>query len=228
MQPILLLHGAIGAADQLQPLAGKLPNYKVMSFNFSGHGGKEFPVEALSIKGFAEEVLAFMDEQGLEQVSIFGYSMGGYVGMYLAKHHPQRVKKVATLATKFYWDVPTAAKEMQMLDADKIEVKIPAFAKALQERHAPTDWKILLQRTAGMLRAMGEDNPLKPGDYSGIGTDSLVMLGDKDKMVTLDETLAVYKSLPNGRMAMLPDTQHPIEQSNTEALAFLLNQFFTD
>src|SRR5688500_17927085 len=159
MQPILLLHGAIGAADQLQPLAHKLPGYKVISFNFSGHGGKSFPAGDLSIKHFADEVLAFMEAQKLEQVNIFGYSMGGYVGMYLAKHHPDKVKQVATLATKFHWDGPAAAKETQMLDADKIEAKVPAFAKSLQERHAPNDWKTLLQRTAGMLHAMGENNP---------------------------------------------------------------------
>ena len=228
MQPLLLLHGAIGAADQLQSLVDKLPGYKSITFNFSGHGGKDFPAGELSIKHFAEEVLAFIEEQKLEQVNIFGYSMGGYVGMYLAKHHPAKIKQVATLATKFHWDAPTAVKETQMLDADKIEAKVPAFAKSLQERHAPNDWKMLLQRTAGMLQAMGADNPLKPEDYSGIATPSLIMLGDKDKMVTLEETLAVYKALPNGRMAMLPATQHPIEQSNTEALAFLLNQFFSN
>ncbi|WP_276134348.1 alpha/beta fold hydrolase [Polluticoccus soli] len=228
MQPVLFLHGAIGAADQLQPLADKLSGYNIIPFNFSGHGGKDFPSGELSIKQFAEEVLAFIEEQKLEQVNIFGYSMGGYVGMYLAKHHPDKVKQVATLATKFHWDAPTAAKETQMLDADKIEVKVPAFAKSLQERHAPNDWKVLLQRTVGMLQAMGADNPLKEEDYTGIATPSLIMLGDKDKMVTLEETLAVYKALPNARMAMLPATHHPIEQSNTEALAFLLNQFFAN
>jgi pimeloyl-ACP methyl ester carboxylesterase len=226
MQALLLLHGAIGAADQLQPLAGKIQGYQTFSFNFSGHGGRGFPAGDLSIKLFAEEVAAFIDEQKLERVHIFGYSMGGYVAMYLAKHHPEKLNKIATLATKFHWDEPTVAKEIQMLDAGKIEAKVPAFAKALQERHNPNDWKEVLGRTATMLLGMGRDNPLKPGDYTGIEVPSLIMLGDRDKMVTLDETLEVYKAMPNAQMAILPNTHHPIEQSNTDALAFLLQQFF--
>lgn len=64
-------------------------------------------------------------------------------------------------------------------------------------------------------------------DYSAITIPCLIMIGDKDKMITLDETLAVYKNLPNAQMAMLPDTQHPIEQVNIQGLAFMTKQFLT-
>jgi hypothetical protein len=44
MQPILLLHGAIGAKDQLFPLADELAfDHKVHLFNFAGHGGEKMP-----------------------------------------------------------------------------------------------------------------------------------------------------------------------------------------
>lgn len=226
MQPLLLLHGAIGASDQLVQIAEELAdNYKVYTLDFSGHGGKPFPTEPLSIPLLAQEVLEFLDNEGLEQVSIFGYSMGGYVAMYLAKQHPERVGKIVTLATKFHWDEPTAAKETKMLDAAKIEEKLPAFAAALQKRHAPNDWKELLQRTITMLNSMGQDNPLKPEDYTGINQPSMILLGDRDKMITLDETLQVYKTLPNAQMGMLPNTHHPIEQVNVPYLLFYIRQF---
>ncbi|MBZ0099760.1 MAG: alpha/beta hydrolase [Taibaiella sp.] len=226
MQPLLLLHGAIGASDQLVQIAEKLSDdYKVYTLDFSGHGGKPFPVEPLSIPLFAQEVLAFLDKEGLEQVSIFGYSMGGYVAMYMAKYHPERVNKIVTLATKFHWDEPTAAKETKMLDAGKIEEKLPAFAAALQKRHAPNDWRELLQRTIAMLNSMGQYNPLKPEDYTGINRPCMVLLGDRDKMITLDETLHVYKTLLNAQMGMLPNTHHPIEQVNVPYLLFYIRQF---
>jgi esterase/lipase len=39
MQHLLLLHGAIGAKDQLQPLADELKdNYFIHTLNFSGYG----------------------------------------------------------------------------------------------------------------------------------------------------------------------------------------------
>lgn len=226
MKDILLLHGAIGAADQLQPLAGQLASaFKVHTLSFSGHGGNEFPEQGFSIDTFAGDVLAYMDNKGLQQIDIFGYSMGGYVAMYLAKKHPERVGKIVTLATKFHWDEATAAKEVQMVNADKIEAKLPAFAQALKDRHAPQDWKAMLKHTADMLTAMGADNPLKTEDYAAIQHKVLVLLGDKDRMVGLDETVAVYKSLPNAAMGMLPDTQHPIEQVDGELLAYFIKRF---
>lgn len=226
MQDLILLHGAIGAADQLEPLANALRvRYRVHVLNFAGHGGRPYGEGGFSMKLFAENVLEYMDEQGLSTANIFGYSMGGYVGMYLARHHAERVGKVVTLATKYHWDEAVAAKEVQMLNAEKIEQKLPAFAEALSSRHQPNDWKEVLQHTAGMLTALGANNTLKPEDYAQITTPVMVLLGDKDKMVGLDETVAVYKALPNACMGVLPNTQHPIEQVDVELLAQLIVRF---
>lgn len=226
MQPLLLLHGAIGAADQLEPLAKALSNrYKVYAIDLSGHGNEPFSCEPYSMMLFANDALKFMEKHGIEKISVFGYSMGGYVGMYLAKHHPERIDKIVTLATKFHWDEETAAKETQMLDPAKIEAKVPAFARALEKRHAGKDWKEVMSRTADMLRSLGADNTLKIDDYKDIQTQCLLLLGDRDKMVGLDETLAVYRTLPNAAMGMLPGTPHPIEQVNVETLSFFISNF---
>lgn len=225
MQNLLLLHGAIGAADQLAPLAEKLSdNYKVHTLNFSGHGGREGN-KPFSIELFVADVLTFMEDRQLDTVSIFGYSMGGYVGMYLAKHHPGKVDKIVTLATKYEWDNTIAAKETQMLNPEKIELKLPAFAQALKDRHQPGNWKDLLHKTAAMMTAMGANSPLKTEDYSSIAIPALILLGDKDKMVGLDETIAVYRTLPNAQMGMLPATAHPIEQVNIELLSGMVKMF---
>ncbi|MEO6540127.1 MAG: alpha/beta hydrolase [Ferruginibacter sp.] len=226
MQQILLLHGAIGAMEQLSSLEKYLAgSFLVHRLNFSGHGGSPFSVEPFSIPLFAKEVISFLDNKGIETISIFGYSMGGYVAMYLAKHHPQRIDKVITLATKFTWDEAIAAKEMKMLNAAKIEEKLPGFAASLQKRHAPNDWKTVLEKTASMLLEMGKDNPLKPADHTTIQQPVLLMLGDRDKMVSLNETLEVYKALPNAQLAVLPATAHPIEMVDPGRLAYELQRF---
>ena len=228
MQPILLLHGALGAAGQLQALKAALsPHYQVQTFSFAGHGGNLLPEEGLSIALFASELLAYMDAHELHQVPVFGYSMGGYVALYLIKNHPGRISRLITLATKFHWDPETAERECGMLHADKIEAKLPAFAQSLQQRHAPVNWKELLGATAAMMRGMGADNPLKPEDYPGLDLPVLLLLGDRDKMVSLEETLAVYRALPQAALGMLPATPHPLEQADPELLAFLIHRFLS-
>lgn len=226
MQQLLILHGAIGASDQFKPLQEKLnKDFKTLTLNFSGHGGMPFPEDHFSIRIFAEEVLSYLNVNGIKQIDIFGYSMGGYVAMFLAKHHPDRVGKIVTLASKFHWDEATAAKEVKMIDANKIIEKVPAFAAALEKRHQPNDWKELLIRTQHMLHSLGKNNTLKPEDYERIENPSLILLGDKDNMITLEETVRIYKALPNAQMGMLPATKHPIEQANIGCLVFMLKQF---
>ncbi|HNU88603.1 MAG TPA: alpha/beta fold hydrolase [Ferruginibacter sp.] len=226
MQHLLLLHGAIGSMDQFADLKKILAeDYHVHCINFTGHGGLSLPKEDFSIKMFAADVLNYMEQTGVEAMNIFGYSMGGYVGIYLAKMVPEKINRLATLATKFHWDEAIAEKETGMLNAQKIEEKLPAFAQSLIERHQQQNWKQVLKKTADMLIEMGKNNPLKSPDYTSIGIPVKLMLGDRDKMVTLDETLQVYRALPNARLCIIPDTAHPIEAVDITRLTYEIRDF---
>ena len=151
--------------------------------------------------------------------------MGGYVALLFAKKYPQRVDRIITLATKLYWDETTAAKEIKMLQPETIEEKLPAFAAELEKRHAPLNWKEQLLQTQQLLTNLGKQNSLDITDYKNILTPCLLMLGDRDKMVTLDETVNVYHALQNGMLAVLPQTSHPIEKADPLLLKFYMERF---
>lgn len=225
MNSFLLLHGAIGSKDQLQPIAEQLKNtFDVHTLNFSGHGGEPMP-SSFSIEQFAEDVLTYLKQNNISKTNIFGYSMGGYVALYLAKHHPDKVEKVITFATKFEWTPEIAAKEIKMLNAEKIEEKIPAFAATLEKRHQPNDWKMVLQKTSDMMVALGNNNTLKLADYNSITIPVLVSLGDEDNMVTLTETQNVCNNLQNGKLIVLKKTPHPIEKVDVNLIVDELKNF---
>ena len=228
MQSILLLHGAIGAAAQLKPLADLLSHsFSVHTLNFQGHGGEPLPVEDFSMELFARQVISYMDRHQLQSPVIFGYSMGGYVGMYIARHHPTRISRLITLATKFHWDEAVAAKQQRSFDASVILEKAPAFAEQLQQLHGTDNWKEVLIRTGAMLTALGNRNTLNSEDYAQIKTPVLLMQGDKDRMVTLEESIAVYRGMPAGMasLCVLPDTPHPLENVDIELLSrYIINQ----
>lgn len=226
MQTILLLHGALGSASQLEPLAEALAHkFDVHRLNFSGHGGSAMPDKPFDMQMFAEEVLRYIAANDLDRPAIFGYSMGGYVGMYLARNYPGKISSLITLATKFYWDAAIAAKEMKMLDPAQTALKVPAFAAALQERHAPNDWKELMHKTADMIRRLGDDNALKPEDYPHITIPCLLLRGDRDKMIKLEETVGTYGLLPDARMGILPATGHPVEQLDLQLVSCMISSF---
>lgn len=226
MQHLLLLHGAIGSADQLKPFATALQHkYIVHTLNFSGHGGVQNNSD-FRIESFANDVLNYLAKNKIENAHLFGYSMGGYVALYLAKHHPEKINKVFTLATKFLWNPAIAQQEIKMLDANKIAEKIPAFAQVLERRHSPNDWKTVLQKTADLMINLGNENPLKKEDYENIQQPVLIGIGDKDTMVTLEETIDVYRTLKQANLIVLPQTPHPIEKVSVERIVKEIELFF--
>jgi esterase/lipase len=225
MKTIILLHGAIGSKDQLEPLSNELKQigFNIFTLNFSGHEQTPF-TSNFDIEQFALELEQFVFENKLNQPTVFGYSMGGYVALYLAYRNPSILGNIITLGTKFEWSPEIAQKEVKMLDSKTIIEKVPKFAEALQKRHGQ-DWELLLQKTAEMMLSLGNKNALSLNDFTSIENKVLIGLADKDTMVSLEETTAVYKQLKNGAMYMLPNTKHPIETVDAGLLSQIVLRF---
>lgn len=219
MKQIILLHGAIGAKDQLELLANQLSNktIKVFTFSFSGHGKEPF-AKKFGIAQFAQELESFISEHHLIQPTIFGYSMGGYVALYLASKQPLLLGNIITLGTKFNWTKEIAQNEIKQLNPKTILEKVPKFAHALKVRHGE-DWENLLRRTADMMIELGENNLIDKELLSRVQNKVLLGLADNDTMVTVEETDFVFSNLKNAKRYTLYNTKHPIETVNIEFLA---------
>lgn len=227
MKDLLLLHGAIGSSDQLEPLANLLKDsFKITLLNFSGHGGKSIPEDPFNIEMFADETVNLIDKGRLKDVNIFGYSMGGYVALYIARFFTGRINKIFTTATKFDWNEETSVKESKLLNPEKIMEKLPKFAGELSHRHSPDNWKIVLNKTAEMMINMGKKNPLTEKDLNEIDNEVLISVGDRDNMVSIEETVNAYRNLKNGKLLILPGTPHPIEKISAERLSYEILNFF--
>lgn len=223
-QPLLLLHGALGSASLMKPLARELnSSFAVHILDFSGHGGRPLKNE-FSIPLFARDVLAYMNENGLEKAAVFGFSMGGYVALYLALQHPERISKVCTLGTKFKWSPEIAAQEVRFLDAGKIREKVPQFAEALERQHQPQDWEQVVEQTRRLLLGLGEAPPVTAKELSGLKVPVVIGRGEQDAMVGLEESRQAAESIPNGRLKVLPNTPHSIEKVDSKVLAAFLDE----
>lgn len=225
MKPIILLHGAIGAADQLEPLAKELSanGYKTYTLNFSGHGQTPFQTN-FSIQQFADELLEFVVKTHLIRPTVFGYSMGGYVALYLASQKPGMLGDIITLGTKFEWSPEIAAKEIKMLDAKTITEKVPKFAEALQKRHG-SNWQLLLQKTADMMIDLGNNNLLNDTTFSQVKNKVLIGLADGDTMVGVEETDNAASKIIASKRYTLANTKHPIETVNVNELSKIISEF---
>lgn len=226
MEKVVLLHGALGSKDQFKDLAELLSlEFEVYTLNFSGHGGQVFHHQEFSIHDFAKEVLQFLDQNKIESTSIFGYSMGGYVAFYLATHFPERIKKVFTLATKFHWTIENSIQESKLMNASIIKEKVPKYATTLEQLHGDS-WVKLMNKTAELILDLGANAVLKEADFKNINVPILLGVGDNDVMVSLEETIAIYRFLLNGQLLIFPNTTHPINRIDLESLYFQIKNFF--
>jgi len=226
MKEILLLHGALGSKEQFGELEKNLESkFKTHSLSFSGHGRISSHHHSFTIQNFAHEVLDWMNENYIKTIDIFGYSMGGYVALWLARFYPERIGKIFTLGTKLKWNEEEAEREIKMLNAEKIMEKVPAFAKSLAERHGAHEWKSVMSKTTLLMRDLAHTH-LTEQDFIKIENQILLGRGGKDTMVTFDETDYAHHLLKNSEFKIYEDVAHAIEQVPVELLNKEFERFF--
>ncbi|MBK7850913.1 MAG: alpha/beta fold hydrolase [Bacteroidetes bacterium] len=221
---ILLLHGALGSAEQLKDLSVALKDLHPMIVEFTGHGKTPDQGISWSIDYFADH-LERLCSRFDSPVYVFGYSMGGYVALSLSMKRPDLFRGIITLGTKFDWTPESARKESSRMNAEKILEKVPVFAADLMKRHGSSNWKMVLKKTADLMLSLGDNPALRIGDISSSDLPVLCCLGEKDNMVNMDETLAFMKIFPDATFRLLPDTPHPIEQVSVSLLASVISGF---
>lgn len=226
MKPkLLLLHGALGSSEIFIPLVEELKNdFECILFDFPGHGDSNFEEIDFSVEYFSSKLNNFILSNGYADLIVFGYSMGGYIALNTQINYPNSFKKIITLGTKFNWSPDIAKKELLMLDTEKIETKVPAFAKVLSDRHIAFGWKNLCKQTQILISKIGE-SPLSNIDLNAIDSRTQLMVGDHDTMVSIEETTNTFRQLKNGSMVVIPNCVHPIEKINLHDLVFELKRF---
>lgn len=98
--PALLLGGSLGT--ELSMWDGQLPlaaSLRLVRFDHRGHGGSPAPPGPYAIADLGRDVLALMDEVGLERASYCGLSIGGMIGMWLGAYASERLERLVLLCT---------------------------------------------------------------------------------------------------------------------------------
>lgn len=226
MKHLLLLHGALGHSSHFDPYLEVLSrHFTIHTLLFAGHGNTPIPEGGITMENNAQQIADYCATHQLDDVAIFGFSMGGYSALYYALQHPGVVNSILTLGTKFNWTEEGAAAESKMLNPDVITAKVPQYAQQLAEQHGADNWKLLLPALSGMMTRLGKQ-PLLQDNLAELDIPVQIMVGDKDNMVTVEESLATYRRLPKGKLAVLPDTKHPLDRIRPSLLLEAMKDFW--
>lgn len=221
---ILFLHGALGTSKDLSVLMGHMEdkNYKTLTFDFSGHGQTTKWPDEFRIDLFARELEKYIKDHKLQDIIVFGYSMGGYVGLYHCANYPDSpIRQIVTYGTKFNWSEKAVSREIIMLDPDHLKEKFPAYADSLMAKHGDR-WKNLLRSTAHMMQNLEKLDGLTREDLMEVTIPVTFILGDQDRIVGSEETHLTASWLHHANVKTLTHSKHELERSNLKELSDII------
>jgi pimeloyl-ACP methyl ester carboxylesterase len=172
----------------------------------------------LSVVQMADDTAALLEYLGLEQVDVFGYSMGGGIAFRLAVERPELVRKlvVAAVYTSGAGAHPEIVAGMTSLSPETFAGS-PLEASYLAVAPNPDDWPVLVEKTKAF-GSNAEAYSLTPDEIQGITAPVLYIIGDSD-IVRPEHAVEVFRllgggvpgdlaGLPKSQLAILPGTTH--------------------
>src|SRR5205823_2259646 len=105
----------------------------------------------------------------------------------------------------------SAMSEAASLDTACLKLKAPEFVQQLIDLHG-NSWQELLDKVRYMMLELGDNPALTEELMSFIEIPVILGLGEKDRMVSLEETLDARNKIPGAGFMPLAETRHRLEQ----------------
>lgn len=201
--PLILLHGngedCAYFTRQIDSFSG---NFHVIALDTRGHGQTPRGEAPFTIRQFAEDLLAFMDQHNIEKAHLLGFSDGGNIAMVFALAHPERVDKLILNGANL--DASGVKRKIQI----PIEIGY-RMAKLFAGRSRKA------KKNAEMLGLMVNDPNVNPEELSRIQNKTLVIAGDND-MIKDQHTRLIAQSIPVAELCILQGN-HFIANKNPQS-----------
>lgn len=202
--PLVLLHGATETfracwRRQIEPFSRR---YRLIGLDLRGHGRSDNPAGKLDLRQMADDVRDLLDHLRLDKVHLLGYSGGGSTALFFGLRHPERLRSL-TLASN-NMELDRARGQVNFWDLARIRREEPRWWQAMTQMHGQPAEK-LLQWWAE------EDSKrpnFQPGDLQHLHVPTLVVGGDRDPIIPLEQTLKLFRALPDAYLCILPGVGH--------------------
>lgn len=211
MKPtIVVLHGVNGSSAEMAPVIRLLsPRFDVRAPDLLGHGGRDVP-DGYTLEEMADDLVHWLDDERLGPAFLLGYSLGGYLALYLARFHPERVRGVIGIIVKHVYDEASLAHIAYLARPERIARPGNPRKQELEQIHGADKWIAVTSNTATLYRSFGRRLPLQIEDLKQIRAPVLLLSGEQDPLVTAQDSRDLAALLPNARLGLFPGTAHPL------------------
>lgn len=227
--PVVFLNHLAAVLDNWDPrvVDGIAAKHHVIVFDNRGIGASSGSTPN-SIEKMADDAITFIKAMGLQEVDLFGFSMGGMISQEIVLKDPRLVRKmilagtgpaggegISTVAGVANYDLLRGLFSGQDPKQFLFFTRTPngietgkAFLVRLKERTENRDKAITLSAYFAQLRALSAWGEKKPADLSVVKQPVLVVNGDADRMVPTTNSRDLARRLPNSALIIYPDAGH--------------------
>ncbi|MGH9157259.1 MAG: alpha/beta fold hydrolase [Acidimicrobiales bacterium] len=221
--PLVLLHPGGGGVDtrafapNLDALAER---FRTFAPERRGHGHTPDVDGPITFEAMAQDTIRFLEQVVGGPAGLLGCSDGAVVALLVALRRPDLVTRLVFVAGVFHHDgwLPEA------IDPNNEPHEYLAASYGEVSPDGAAHFPVVVDKLARMHLI---EPTLNNDDLGTIACRTLVMFGDDDE-VTLEHAIALYRTLPNAELAVIPGTSHGLlvekpELCNTMILEFLTN-----
>jgi len=227
--PVVFLTHLAAVLDNWDPriVDGIAARHRVIAFDNRGVGASSGSTPA-TIEEMARDAVTFIRALGVDQVDLFGFSMGGMIAQVIAQEEPGLVRKMILAGTGpaggegidkvtriAYLDTARGLLTRRDPKEFLFFTRTPngrgaakEFLARLEERTHDRDTAISVGSFRAQLKAIHRWGQQKPADLTSIHQPALVMNGESDKMVPTTNTVDLDRRLPNSQLVIYPDAGH--------------------
>ena len=210
-KPLILLHGNGEDGSYFEHQIDCFSaDYRVIALDTRGHGQSPRGEKPFSIVQFAEDLHDFMDENGIDQAILLGFSDGGNIALTFALKYPERVERMIVDGANLF---PSGVKPLYQWPIEIGYRIAKMFAKKSEKA----------KQNAEMLGLMVNEPHIDPVELARLTMPVLVVAGTKD-MIKDKHTRLIYKSLPNARLSII-EGDHFVANKNAAAFNKAVEDF---
>lgn len=237
--PLILLHGGTATSRMWQPfLSSFLPHFRVITPDSRAHGKTNNPNGELSYHLMADDIVAFIQALNLTRPLVFGYSDGGQIALEIGMRYPGLTAALVVGAALYKFSETYVNALMTfgfegsgVVNIEKLQGHSPEWVSLLKTAHARSDdsdyWQTLLKQISTMWLT-----PLNytAEDFDKITEPTLILIGDRDEGIEIEQAVDMYQLIPNAELAILPNATHSSalnELSMNIVLDYLLRHTIT-
>jgi 3-oxoadipate enol-lactonase len=229
--PPLVLGSSLGATHemwepQVAPLAQR---FRLVRYDRRGHGRSPVVAGPTTLDDLGRDLVALLDELGLERVSFCGLSLGGLEGMWLALETPDRITRLVVCCT----GASFPPRETWVERAAVVRAGgVGAIADAVLERWFTGGFRDTRPDVVTRFREMLVATPpegyaaccdaLRDADLTprlgAISVPTLVLTGAEDPSVPPERGDALATALPNATPTVVEGAAHLANVEQPEAV----------